>query len=533
MSKNTPEWLERTVFYEIYPQSFYDTNADGIGDINGIIAKLDYVKELGCDAIWLNPWYDSPFQDAGYDIRNFYMVAPRYGTNEDAKRLFEEAKKRGIRVCLDLVAGHTSMDCEWFQKSCETEPNEYSNRYIWSPWLCWRGDPKDHEDYYVSGWCPRGSYKASFFAIQPALNFGYAETKFFWEMPIDHPDCQATLAEIVKILRFWLDMGCSGFRVDMAPSLIKRDKDRIKTQELWRGIRSMFDSDYPDAVLISEWFIPSESLNCGFHMDFAMMHYCDYLTRDDSCWTMPIYQKQYKPIFRREGGGDITMFVENYLKDYYATKDNGYMCFVSGNHDVNRLRKYYTDEEMKVIFAFLLTMPGVPFIYYGDEIGMRYIEGLQSKEGGDTRTGSRTPMQWSDGKNLGFSDGKSDDLYLPVDSLSDAPTVDSQIKDNESLYSEVKRLVELRKQHKALCADGEFIPVYAEKDQYPFVYMREIDGERVLILINSTDTEYSLTVDVKADDVTELMSKGCEACIKDGKVTFSAQGVSYGIFKVG
>jgi len=532
MAKNRPEWLEKTVFYEIYPQSFHDTNGDGIGDINGIIAKLDYVKELGCDAIWLNPWYDSPFRDAGYDIRDFYKVAPRYGTNDDAKRLFEEAKKRGMRVCLDLVAGHTSMDCEWFLKSCEVEPNEYSNRYIWCPWLCWRGDPEDPYDYYVSGWCERGSYMASFFAIQPALNFGFAKTKFPWELPVDHPDCQATLAEIVKILRHWLDMGCDGFRVDMASSLVKRDEDRLETQKLWRGIRAMFDRDYPEAVLISEWFNPIESLNCGFHMDFAMIEYCDYLTRDDSIWTIPVLQKKHKPIFRREGGGDITFFVENYMRDYHATKDNGYMCFVSGNHDVNRLRKYYTDEEMRVIFAFLLTMPGVPFIYYGDEIGMRYIEGLPSKEGGDTRTGSRTPMQWSGGENLGFSAGDPDSLYLPVDSADDAPTVDAQMSDPGSLYSEVRSLIELRKQHKALSADGEFVPVYAEKEKYPFVYVREMDGERVLVLINSTDKQYDLSVDVRANNITCLMSKGCDACVQDGKVAFAAKGISYGIFRI-
>jgi len=529
-----PKWLPQTVFYEIYPQSYYDTNNDGIGDINGIIEKLDYVKGIGCDAIWLNPWYDSPFLDAGYDIRNFYMVAPRYGTNEDAKRLFEEAHKRGMKICLDLVVGHTSMDNEWFLKSKEVEENEYSNRYIWSPYLAWRGDPEEPkmEDYYVSGYCARGSYKVSFFANQPALNFGYAKIKHPWELPVNHPDCQATKKEIENILRFWLDMGCDGFRVDMAPCIVKRDEGRKETQKIWREIRKMFDKEYPNAVLISEWFVPEEALKCGFHMDFAMKENCDYLTRDDSQWTLPLEQKKYKPIFRKEGGGDITFFVNQYVKDLADTKDSGYMCFVSGNHDVNRLKKYYSDNELKVIFAFLLTMPGVPFIYYGDEIGMSYIEGLPSKEGGDTRTGSRTPMQWNSWKNLGFSNADSKDLYLPVDDSENPPTVDSEYNDPNSLLNEVKKLIEIRKSHLCLCADGDFTPLYAKKNKYPFVYMRELKGKRVVVLINPTSDSYELNIKLKAKEIKPLAEKTCSLSLEKGKLLFKTEGISYGIYEL-
>ena len=123
-----PKWLEKAVFYNIYPQSFYDTNADGIGDLNGVCEKLDYISYMGFNAIWLNPFYESPFNDAGYDVTDFYKVAPRYGTNEDFEKLCEKAHEKGIKICVDLVAGHTSMECEWFKKSCESEKNEYSNR---------------------------------------------------------------------------------------------------------------------------------------------------------------------------------------------------------------------------------------------------------------------------------------------------------------------------------------------------------------------------------------------------------------------
>ena len=135
------EWLKDAIFYEIYPQSFYDTNGDGVGDLNGIIEKLGYIRGLGFNAVWINPCFESPFGDAGYDVANYYKIAPRYGTNEDAKRLFAEAHRLGMRVILDLVPGHTSVECEWFKKSCLAEPNEYSGRYVWTDSI-WTGiDP--------------------------------------------------------------------------------------------------------------------------------------------------------------------------------------------------------------------------------------------------------------------------------------------------------------------------------------------------------------------------------------------------------
>uniref|UniRef100_UPI002ACEB789 alpha-amylase family glycosyl hydrolase n=1 Tax=Anaerolinea sp. TaxID=1872519 RepID=UPI002ACEB789 len=136
ISSSKPAWLENAVFYEIYPQSFFDSNGDGIGDLPGIIAKLDYVKSLGCNAIWLNPCFVSPFYDAGYDVADYYKIAPRYGTNEDARRLFEEAHKRGMRILLDLVVGHMSIEHPWFKESCKAERNEYTDWYIWNddPW---------------------------------------------------------------------------------------------------------------------------------------------------------------------------------------------------------------------------------------------------------------------------------------------------------------------------------------------------------------------------------------------------------------
>jgi maltose alpha-D-glucosyltransferase/alpha-amylase len=165
-----PKWLNDAVFYEIYPQSFYDTNADGIGDINGIIQKLDYIKSLGCNALWINPCYDSPFKDAGYDVRDYKKVAPRYGTNEDLYELFDKAHEKGIHVLLDLVPGHTSEEHEWFKQSAKPERNEYSDRYVWTNSV-WQGIG-NHP--YIAGDSDRdGVYMLNFFKCQPALNYGF------------------------------------------------------------------------------------------------------------------------------------------------------------------------------------------------------------------------------------------------------------------------------------------------------------------------------------------------------------------------
>ena len=167
-----PKWLNDAVFYEIYPQSFYDTNGDGIGDINGIIEKLDYVKGLGCNAIWLNPIYDSPFMDAGYDVRDYYKVAPRYGTNEDLVRLFEAAHRKNMKILLDLVPGHTSDTHPWFQAAKRARETDLSNRYIFTKSV-WDAPP---EYRMMCGLCERdGNYMVNFFSSQPALNYGFYE----------------------------------------------------------------------------------------------------------------------------------------------------------------------------------------------------------------------------------------------------------------------------------------------------------------------------------------------------------------------
>lgn len=512
-----PKWLKDAIFYEIYPQSYYDSNNDGIGDLPGITEKLEYVKDLGFNAIWFNPWYESPFNDAGYDVTDYYKIAPRYGTNEDAKRLFERAHELGLKIIIDLVMGHTSMECEWFKRSQDPVKNQYTDRYIWSPYQFWRGDPEEGLfDYYVNGYSSRGSYKTNFFYNQPALNFGYAKVKHPWEQPVGSEGPKATIEEFKNIIRFWLDMGADGFRVDMAGSLVKRDEGRKETCKIWKKIRKMFDKEYPDAILVSEWGISKEAvMEADFHMDLAVNDFYYNLSGRDYNWCNP-EQKYKKGVFLKEGKGDISYFLSRFLDDYEGTKGKGYIGMFSGCHDCRRLTYNMDQDEIKVFLAFLMTMPWVPFMYYGDEIAMRNMTGLLSKEGGDIRTEARTPMQWNNWANKGFSKGRKEDLYLPVDESEDAPTVNGQYDDPDSMLNYVKNLIKLRKENSLLNAKGDFRPVYMKKNKYPFVYERSAGKKKILVFLNPTGEKKELEIKYKSKDIKVLYGKDAEY-VSDGK----------------
>ena len=461
---NRPLWLNDAVFYEIYPSSFCDSNADGMGDINGIRQKLPYVKDLGCNALWLNPCFDSPFKDGGYDVRDYKRVAPRYGTNEELGALFAEAHRLGIRVLLDLVPGHTSEEHPWFKKSGQAERNEFSDRYIWTDfWI--KGTP-GHP--YIGGETPRnGTYMLNFFKCQPALNYGWAQVSESWQTPMDAPAARATRDAMADVMRFWLEMGCDGFRVDMADSLIKGDEpDKRHTAALWRELLGELRRAYPEAAFVSEWGHPEQALAAaGFDMDFYLDH----------------WGNGYNRLLRAEDayltGTDPMAFVTDYLDRYEASKAFGYISFITGNHDTPRISHYLTEAQLKLAYALLFTLPGVPFLYYGDEIGMRYLQDLPTKEGGYTRTGSRTPMQWAPGRNLGFSTGPSDALYLPVDRLADAPTAAEQAATPGSLLNTVKAILALRHGEKDLQADGPLEILHAKAGDPLLIYRR---GGRVL-----------------------------------------------------
>ena len=505
-------WLEQSIFYEIYPQSFRDSNGDGIGDLPGILEKLDYIQALGCNALWLNPCFESPFGDAGYDVSDYCRVAPRYGTNEDLVRLFDEAHRRGMHVLLDLVPGHTSIEHPWFKASMQPEQNEYTGRYIWSNHAWENVAGYGNINGQLRGISQRDACVAvNFYSLQPALNFGFAKITAPWQSAVDSPEALATRQAMKDVMAFWLDRGCDGFRVDMAGSLVKDDENSVETIKLWQDMRAFLDEKYPDAVLISEWGEPDKSLNGGFHMDFLLQfgtsHYLD------------LFRCEH-PFFSREGKGDASCFVKTYQANMERTGGKGLMCIPSGNHDMERLRKYLDPEEMKIAFAFLLSMPGAPFLYYGDEIGMRYVE-QPSVEGGYDRTCSRTPMQWGRGGNAGFSAAPADRLYTKMDPAADAPTVEAQMADESSLWHEVAKLTALRKATPALCASAGIEFVGCGEGSYPLVYLRS-DGEtRILVALNPAARSVSCPCPYRASRV--LYALGQSARLENGALTMAGE----------
>ncbi|MCM1570025.1 MAG: alpha-amylase family glycosyl hydrolase [Roseburia sp.] len=498
-------WLDNAIFYEIYPQSFQDSNGDGVGDFRGIIKRLDYIKELGCNAIWINPCFQSPFGDAGYDVSDYYTAAPRYGTNEDLKQLFEEAHRRSMHVLLDLVPGHTSVEHKWFLESMRPDKNAFTDRYIWTDSIwetpegmgCIRGI-SDRD----------GSCIVNFFSHQPALNYGYYKKTRPWQQSPDEEGPKATLEEMKNVMRFWLGMGCDGFRVDMAGSLVKNDEEGKGTIALWQNVRAFLDREFPDAALVSEWGEPDKSLQGGFHMDFLLhfgpSHYNDLFRCEE-------------PFFSGRGKGDASAFVEKYQENYLKSERKGLICIPSGNHDMDRLARSLHGKELKVAFAFLLSMPGAPFIYYGDEIGMRYVEGLASVEGGYNRTGSRSPMQWDSTPNGGFSAAAKEKLYIRQDEAADRPTAEIQMKTPDSLYHEIKRLIQVRQEHGALQSKGEIAFVYVKEKEYPLAYLRREGKESILVVINPAEREESFACRYEPEEI--LYSLGGEIRFQGGRVT--------------
>jgi len=522
----TPRWLEDAVFYQIYPQSFHDSNGDGIGDIPGIIEKLDYLSDLGVNAVWLNPCFVSPFQDAGYDVADYCKVAPRYGTNADLVRLFAQARRRGIRICLDLVPGHTSTEHPWFQASCRQRCNRYTDRYIWTQSV-W--DPGVPPLRFINGYGDRdGAYAINFFYCQPALNYGFGrpDPRFPWQQSTDAPGPRAMRGELKKIIDFWLRKGASGFRVDMAYSLVKEDPGRKKTIEAWQEIRGWLDRRHPEAVLISEWGNPAEATAAGFHVDF-MIHIgvpgfpsLFFKSRDRNCF------------FDSRGGGTISEFLDEYSKQQRKMR-GGHISIPSANHDMPRPGFDRSKADLEVIFAFLLTWPGVPFIYYGDEIGMRFLPDLPSKEGGYGRTGTRTPMQWDGRRNAGFSSAPARDLYLPIDPQARRPTVQAQENQPRSLLNHVRRLIALRKGSPALGAKGKMSPLFAEPGAYPFVYLRRWRRERFLVALNPPKRPVRVSIDAPGPGGAHReLGRGVTVAVRGGRWEISMAGVSYGIFRL-
>ena len=566
-----PEWLRDGVIYQVYPSSYKDSDGNGIGDIQGVISELDYIESLGVRAIWFNPLFVSGWIDGGYDVIDFYRVDPRFGTNNDMVELIEKAHAKGIKVMLDLVAGHTSDKHPWFIQSSQDTNLQYSDYYIWSDRLPDAKAEKDLETMLkdpnymqntIGKWMkseyPRNKfYMKNFYACQPSLNYGYAnpDPSRPWEQGVDAPGPKAVRQELKDIIAFWYGKGVDGFRVDMANSLVKNDKDKKEIMNLWREIREWSDKNYPDHVLMAEWGSPKYCLAAGYNIDMDLNStkahnrrmYFDRKHQADggSYFSLNGGQPSVRDLYGNawpEDKIDCKTTAAEMLKEYYdyftdcleSTETMGYFATITGNHDHLRINMgaRNTPDQLKVMLTWVLTMP-MPILYYGDEIGMRSLVDLPNVEGanhnGKERSGARTPMQWTSGETAGFSTCSPDKLYLPVctewSPATSYPqyldwkknfeagkvkpiakgeiTVESQDKDPESILNWTRELIALRKSSEALWADSKFIPIFNESQPYPMVYLRSNGKETFLIALNPTGTRKSLTLN---DEVSSYRS---------------------------
>ncbi len=556
MAQKGPQWLSKALFYQIYPSSYMDSDGNGIGDLPGINAKLDYIQSIGVNAIWLNPIFESGWFDGGYDVIDFYKVDPRFGTNTDLVNLVKEAHKRGIKICLDLVAGHTSDKCAWFKQSAEADANlQHSDYYIWTNEI-----PEAEKKLiaereasanplsntigrYVEANAPRARYyEKNFFECQPALNYGFGQLdpNHPWEQPVNAPGPQATRQELKNIMAFWMNKGVDGFRVDMASSLVKNDPEKKETIKLWNEMRDWFNRQYPECVLISEWSNPKQAIPAGFHIDF-MIHfgipgYPSLFFAKNTPWGERNTKYDYC-YFDKSGKGSLQEFIENFQSAYDATKDEGFIALPSANHDYQRpnVGDRNSLDQLKVAMTFFLTMPGVPFLYYGDEVAMKYQMNLPSKEGSNERAGTRTPMQWSNNSTAGFSTCSPEELYLPVDTENGKLTVEAQQNDPNSMLNYVRELIKLRQSSDALSNNGDWELVSDVNKPYPMVYKRSAGNEVYVVALNPAAKTVSAEIPALGGDrVTLVIGSKKQGSYKSGKTMDKIQlkAISALVFKV-
>src|ERR1700716_859569 len=418
-----PGWFKRAVFYEIHIRGFFDGNDDGSGDFRGLIDKLDFLQWLGVDCLWLLPMYVSPLKDGGYDIADFFAIHPDYGTVDDFREFVDQAHQRGMRVIADLVMNHTSADHVWFQESRTDPKGPRGDWYVWSDSDEPYADPRIiFLDTETSNWTfdpVRGQYYwHRFFSHQPDLNY-------------DNPDVQEAM---IEVLRFWLDLGIDGFRLDAVPYLFVRDgtngENLPETHEFLRRVRKEVDRAYPDRVLLweaNQW--PADVVayfgdpasggdECHMAFHFPVMPRIFMAVRRESRY--PISEIMAKTpaipsncqwgIFLRNHDELTLEMVTDEERDYmYAeyAKDPR----MKANIGIRRRLAPLLDSDrnqQELFIAMLLSLPGSPVLYYGDEIGMGDNIWL-----GD-RDGVRTPMQWTPDRNGGFSTADPQRMYLPL-----------------------------------------------------------------------------------------------------------------------
>ena len=457
-----PDWFKRAVFYEVLVRGFSDSNSDGTGDLRGLADKLDYLAWLGIDCLWLPPFYPSPLRDGGYDISDYEGVLAEFGTIDDFTALLKAAHERGIKVIIDFVMNHTSDQHPWFQASRKDANGPYGNYYVWSD------DDTRYPDARIifvdtepSNWTfdpvRKQYFWHRFFSHQPDLNF-------------DSPDVQQAM---IDALRFWLDIGIDGFRLDAVPYLFERDgtngENLPETHEFLKRLRKEIDRDYPDRVMLCE---------ANQWPDDVVQYFGDPATGGDEChmaFHFPVMPRIFMAV-RRENRYPISEIMEQtpsipancqwgiFLRNHdeltlemVSDEERDYMWAeyakdprMKANIGIRRRLAPLLENDINQIELFtalLLSLPGSPVLYYGDEIGMGDNIWL-----GD-RDGVRTPMQWTPDRNAGFSTCDPGRLYLPVNMDSiygfQVTNVESQTRNSSSLLHWMRRMIRVRKANPA------------------------------------------------------------------------------------
>ncbi|HML39715.1 MAG TPA: maltose alpha-D-glucosyltransferase [Bellilinea sp.] len=504
---NDTLWYKNAIFYEVYIRAFRDTNGDGHGDLPGVIEKLDYLRELGVDCIWLQPLYLSPLRDDGYDIADYYKILPEYGTVEDFKNLIAAAHQRGMRVITDLVMNHTSDQHPWFQMARKDRTSPYRNYYVWS----------DTDDRYKdvriifldtekSNWTwdeEAGQYFwHRFFSCQPDLNY-------------DNP---AVRDEMLNIIRYWLEMGIDGFRADAIPYLYEREgtngENLPETHAFLKEIRAFMNANYPDAILlgeanqwpedVKEYFSAGDELHMNFHFPLMPRMYMA-LGKGDVTSLKWVFERtpeiphncQWCTFLRNHDELTLEMVTEDerqYMWKRYAPNPRMRL-----NLGIRRRLAPLMDNDqrrIRLLFSMLFSMPGTPILYYGDEIGMG--DNIELFD----RNGVRTPMQWTDGINAGFSDAPAEHLYTPIIASSaynaEEVNVAASLEDKQSLYYFIRHLIRLRKEHPELASGAmEWLPVGTNS----VAAYRRADGDQVLAAIhNLKDAPVNIRLEIPGID---------------------------------
>jgi maltose alpha-D-glucosyltransferase/alpha-amylase len=490
-----PAWYKNAIFYEIYVRAYHDGDGDGHGDLRGLIEKLDYLKGLGVDCLWLMPIYPSPLLDDGYDIADFYSIHPDYGSLDDFRELIAAVHARQMRLITDLVLNHTSDQHPWFQSARSTPKSPYRDYYVWSD-----SNQKFQDarviflDTEPSNWTwdDQGGqfYWHRFYACQPDLNY-------------TNPAVQREMIEVVK---FWLDLGVDGFRADAVPYLFEREgtncENLLETHLYLKGLRAFINEHYPDRILLCEanqwpqdvrpYFGDGDEFHMGFH--FPLMPRVFMALRKEEIsplvWVMehtpPIPDAcQWCTFLRNHDELTLEMVSEEerqWMWEQFAPEPR--MRLNLGIR--RRLAPLLDNDQRKIALAYslLFTFPGAPIIYYGDEIGMGDEIWLPD------RNGVRTPMQWDTSQNGGFSNVNPKDLFSPVtcDPVYSPQSVNvaDQIDDQTSLFHIVHQMILLRKSIPAF-GWGTFSWVNSQPDTTKdavAAYWRELKEQKILVVNN-------------------------------------------------